>query len=787
MGHRQDRAASWMAAFCVIWLLTAFVEPAAGATPFGEWVTTGSSFGSSAGNVLPVELPDAPPLLFGFRTGEVQQYRPETGDWTKNGRLQALFGAGGGTATLLPSGVVLVAGGGRFDTPQIFPTNAAELYDPATGTSRFTGSMNVARFDHKATLLASGHVLVSGGMDASTLLVAPTEIYDPATGTWTVAGALNQPRAGHAAVRLANGKVLVAGGSERFGEHPFASAEVFDPTTGVWTLVAAMDRSRLNVAGVALVDGRVLVAGQSPLGVDSQIYDPATDTWTPSVTVTSSNFAAGLARLRDGTPLLLFGNCPPQQVVCDVNGAAVFDLGTASWIPTGPVFQSFHGVVQLGAVLPDGRVLFVDGGLPVTLLFRPDNITPRLAVSLLSIDFGRVDVGQAADRIVNIENAGGATLTGTVTAVTPATPFSVVSGSPFTLAPGASAAVVVRFAPPRLQIFTGIVQFASNGNWVSVFVTGVSSDRARLSGRVVDAGGAGVEGVTVHVSGTETGDTVTDREGNYQRLVRVNGEYTVTPTSAGLTFAPAMRSVMVGSQDVGGVDFTTPFGNPAAAFVARLYQDVLGRAPDAAGLTGWAGFLHQQCDANGLRAVANGFFDSVEFRRRPVTLSGLVTGLYRALLAREPEAAGLEYWVDVLRQDRLVLAKSLVESADFGKLLPDRKDRLAVKTAVDWFYGVFASRVPAPSESAGWIDYIVATGDVEGAVAVFVTSTEFEQRAETFGDTVLLLYDGILRRGPDLTGLDYWAAVLQSSLLSVNDRFLSSTEFQARIPSLCGT
>ena len=692
-----------MAAFCVMWLLAASGELAAGAAPFGEWVTTGPPFGSS-GNVRLVELPDAPPLLFGFRTGEVRQYRPETGDWTKNGALQALFGAGGGTATLLPSGVVLVAGGGRSDNPQIFPTNAAELYDPATGTSRITGSMNVARSDHEATLLASGHVLVSGGMNASTLLIGPTEIYDPATGTWSVVGALNQPRVGHAAVRLANGKILVAGGSGTFGQPRFASAEVYDPMTGTWTPAAAMDRTRVNVAGVALVDGRVLVAGQSPLGVDSQIYDPATDTWTPSATVTSSNFAAGLVRLRDGIPLLLFGDCLPREVVCSVSGAAVFDLGTESWAPTGPVSQTFLGVLKLGAVLPDGRALFVDGAVPQAALFRPDNATPRLVVSPPSIDFGKVDVGQAADRVVRIENTGGATLTGTVTA---GAPFSVVSGSPFILAPSASATLVVRFAPPRFGTFTGVVQFASNGNWVSVSVT--------------------------------------------------------------------------------GVDFTTPVASATTAFVARLYQDVLGRAPDAGGLAGWAAFLHQQCDANGLGVVANGFFDSLEFRNRPVTLPGLVTALYRALLAREPEAAGLEYWVDVLRQDWLALARSLVESPEFGNLLPDRKDRLAVGAVVNRFYAAFTGRVPAPSEVAGWIDYIVATGDVEGAVAVFVTSTEFE-RARTFRITVWSLYDGILQRGPDPAGWDYWEGVFQSSLLSiVNDRFLLSAEFQARIPSLCGS
>src|SRR5207244_3224254 len=129
--------------------------------------------------------------------------------------------------------------------------------------------------------------------------------------------------------------------------------------------------------------------------------------------------------------------------------------------------------------------------------------------------------------------------------------------------PGASGTVVVRFASPGFGTFSNVVQFASNGNWVGVSVTGVAPDHARLSGRVADDGGAGVEAVSVRLGGAETGDTVTDGQGNYQFLVRINRGYTVTPSSPGLTFAPGTRSVMVGTQDVSGVDFTTPVASAA--------------------------------------------------------------------------------------------------------------------------------------------------------------------------------------------------------------------------------
>src|SRR5262249_18029032 len=66
------------------------------------------------------------------------------------------------SATSLPTGQVLVAGG---EGPGLLgdPLASAELYDPGTGTWTMTGSMHVARAFHSATLLPTGQVLVAGG------------------------------------------------------------------------------------------------------------------------------------------------------------------------------------------------------------------------------------------------------------------------------------------------------------------------------------------------------------------------------------------------------------------------------------------------------------------------------------------------------------------------------------------------------------------------------------------------------------------------------------------------
>src|SRR4051812_39514257 len=137
--------------------------------------------------------------------------------WTPTGSLNTARDSH--TATLLPNGMVLVAGG-------FGPVRAsAELYDPASGTWMPTGSLNTARAQHTATLLPNGMVLVAGGFDSNVNVSASAELYDPASGTWTPTGNLNMARTSHTATLLPNGMVLVAGGFGVSGD--LASAELY--------------------------------------------------------------------------------------------------------------------------------------------------------------------------------------------------------------------------------------------------------------------------------------------------------------------------------------------------------------------------------------------------------------------------------------------------------------------------------------------------------------------------------------------------------------------------------
>jgi hypothetical protein len=85
--------------------------------------------------------------------------------------------------------------------------------------------MASARQSHTATLLPNRKVLVAGGFNGSSTVIATAELYDPATGTWSATAVMASARAVHTATLLQTPDVLVAGG---FGTSSvLASAELY--------------------------------------------------------------------------------------------------------------------------------------------------------------------------------------------------------------------------------------------------------------------------------------------------------------------------------------------------------------------------------------------------------------------------------------------------------------------------------------------------------------------------------------------------------------------------------
>ena len=285
-----------------------------------------------------------------------ETYNPATETWTQVGSLNGRRLLH--TATLLPNGKVLVAGGAGSIQGSVFnPVNTAELYDPVTGAWTLTGSMAVPRYQHSATLLPSGKVLVAGGYDNTNALVS-AELYDPATGTWSNASPmnlLNQGRFSHTVVLLPSGKVLVAGGADS-DLNTLATAELYDPAMDSWVPTGSMNVARLYFNAILLSDGNVMAIGDASSATAGvpEIYNPADGLWTPAATQHAIHYQTPAILLPDGT-----------VVVAD-QASEIYDPVTKLWrnVNTLPA-----GVGSSLTILPNGKVLEVGGGVTNAYLF----------------------------------------------------------------------------------------------------------------------------------------------------------------------------------------------------------------------------------------------------------------------------------------------------------------------------------------------------------------------------------------------------------------------------------
>jgi hypothetical protein len=283
------------------------------------------------------------------------------------------------TATLLPNGKVLVAGGQNSGGV----VNSAELFDPATGKWTSTGAMTTSRCLHTATLLPNGKVLVAGGATQTgfSSVTASAEIYDPATGAWTQTGTMVTARGYHVAVLLANGKVLVAGGVINNSQAVTNASEIYDPATGAWTPTNAMTSPRVGFAGVLLPNGNVLVAGgQAVINTaiaSAEYFDSTTDVWTATGSLSTPRAEFKMTMLNDGEVLASGG----WGYLPDPTSTELYNTAGGGWtLTTGSLNTARYA--HTATLLQNGKVLAAgghnndnSGGISSAELYDPSSET----------------------------------------------------------------------------------------------------------------------------------------------------------------------------------------------------------------------------------------------------------------------------------------------------------------------------------------------------------------------------------------------------------------------------
>jgi hypothetical protein len=300
----------------------------------------------------------------GNALASAERYAPVTNTWSAAGNLA--IARDFHTATLLPSGQVLVAGG--FNGAAL---SSAELYDPAANTWSATASLTTARYYHTATLLPSGQVLVAGGYGSSGPL-ASAERYDPATNTWSAAGSLAATREHHTATLLPSGQVLVAGGRDT-GGNALASAELYDPATNTWSAAGNLTTARYGHTATLLPSGHVLVAGgyNGAALATAELYDAAANTWSATASLTTARYGHTATRLPSGQVLVAGGYGNSGYLA----SAELYDRDTNTWSAAGNLITAREN--HTATLLPSGQVL-VAGGYNVGALASAELYTPEV-------------------------------------------------------------------------------------------------------------------------------------------------------------------------------------------------------------------------------------------------------------------------------------------------------------------------------------------------------------------------------------------------------------------------
>ena len=233
-----------------------------------------------------------------------------------------------------------------------------------------TGPMDYARFIHAGSFLNDNRFLVTGGGTPPFFFPVNTaEILDPATRLFSLSGGtMSDPRWSHTQTPLADGKVLVIGGRNFQspaipGAKVLDSADIYDPGTDTFTPTGNMVVPRRSHKAILLDDGRVLVTGggdsvstAATMPLDTaEIYDPVTGSFTLlTSTMTVPRQYHSMVKLTDGTVLVIGGALGPglSNITASVD---MFDPVTETFTEIGQM--NFPRITQVATLLRDGRVL----------------------------------------------------------------------------------------------------------------------------------------------------------------------------------------------------------------------------------------------------------------------------------------------------------------------------------------------------------------------------------------------------------------------------------------------
>jgi len=237
--------------------------------------------------------------------------------------------------------------------------------------------------------------------------------------------------------------------------------------------------------------------------------------------------------------------------------------------------------------------------------------------------------------------------------------------------------------------------------------------------------------------------------------------------------------------------------------VIWYYNSILNRAPEPGGAEYWTSEI-ERIDTLGIDikegyiALGKLFFNSAEYLAMNTTNNQYITDLYETFLGRTPSQGEIDYWAGELAGGltRNLLLNYFIFSAEFKTYMDgifgDTSVRPEYNLVNDLYRGML-SRLPDDGGFNYWLAQMQDAQCSGNAQAIrdytlqlallFLNSQEYANRNTSNSEYIEDLYNGILRRGAELAGYQYWLGVLNGGMTrpAMLQLFVDSAEFQARV------
>jgi uncharacterized repeat protein (TIGR03803 family) len=487
--------------------------------------------------------------------------------YTISGQVVNTFGAGVSGVTMTVSGTqtgstvtnssgnysFTLGGGGSYT---VTPTLTGYVFTPPSQTFNNLSANQTANFTASVSYTISGQVTLTGaGLSGVTMTLSGSQ---SATTTTSSSG---------------NYSFTVAGGGS-YTVTPSLGTDTFTPPSQTFNNVSANQTGNFTV-NTFTITGQVTLSGAGLAGVTMTLSGSQIGT---AVTTSSGNyiFTVPGGGSYTVTPTLASDTfSPPNQTFNNLSANQTANFAVVTYTISGQVTLATNGLSGVTVTLSGSQTGSTTTSSSGSYTFTVPGggnytVTPSLAGYAFtppSQTFNTLSANQTANFTatasftisgqVTLAGAGlsGVTMTlsgsqsGSPTTVTNSSgnySFSVLAGGTYTVTPSLAGYL---FTPPS-QTFSNVT-----GNQTANFAVVTYT----ISGLVSTLSGAGLSGVTITLSGSQSGSSTTSGSGNYSFTVPAGGSYTVTPSLAGDTFTPPSQT------------FNNLSANQTANFTVNLY------------------------------------------------------------------------------------------------------------------------------------------------------------------------------------------------------------------------